>query len=50
MTDERQPHDQDAALAYEAPTLTVHGKMAALTAQGTKPGRETRGNTRGRRP
>lgn len=50
MTEERQPHDQDTAVAYEAPSLTVHGPMVALTAQGTKPGRENRGNARGRRP
>lgn len=54
MSDERQSRDegpgQDPVGAYEAPTLTVHGKMVALTAQGTKPGRENQGNVRGRRP
>ena len=53
MSDERPSRDeepQDSAVAYAAPTLTVHGKMVSLTAQGTKPGRESRGNTQGRMP
>lgn len=48
MTEERRTPEQDEAPAYAAPTLTVHGRMAVLTAQGTKPGRENHGNAKGR--
>lgn len=47
MSEERQVQGPPS---YSAPTLTVHGKMVVLTAQGTKPGTENHGNVKGNRP
>lgn len=43
----KAPLTEDEKLVYSRPTVKEYGRMADLTATGSKPGEENNGNTEG---